>query len=390
MSQFQLSNVLGSGGTATVIRAEPLPGSRAAATMPAKEVALKAVSKKSLNRRAQYYLNREIFIHTNVQHHPNIASMYQVFEDSSGIYLALELLRGSDLYSALKKERRGLSETVALLIILQVLDALKYMHSLGYAHRDVKPENLMFSEKPALGKGRIAPVKLIDFGLACARDPASPLKDRTSSEKCGTVRYAAPEIVTETSYLPECCDIWSVGIVLYSIIARRNPYLGKTEKEVLYQIDHSPLSFDGPDWTNVSHLTKTFIRSCLARNAADRPSAHDACEKVGAILQSLSAEKEPTSFHSDAATSPCLQGKDPQENARQTDVSGFSSHVTQDGLSSRKRDDVVQKPDVNSPSNSHSDVVVPTGNFFDGLLRAWFSGGPSNSDKCATASDVHA
>lgn len=384
LSDFRLSKVLGSGGTATVVKAEPTPGSVAASLIPVKDIALKAVPKKNLNRRAQHFLAREIAIHRNVQDHPHIVSLYEVFEDSSGIYLALELLKGSDLYGMLRRERRGLCERHALMIIAQVFDALQYMHASGCAHRDIKPENLMFTERPNLSEDRLTSVKLIDFGLACARNPNASKKDRMSSEKCGTIRYAAPEIVTETAYIPEFCDIWSVGVVLYSMIAHRNPYSGKTEKEVLHQILHSPLSFDGIEWERVSEDTKTLIRACLNLKPARRPSSANALNEVRRIL--------------DKTVSQNLQGVSRgNENGwevrsargTRTDVQrgghdffGFSSHVTREGsLSNSRREKDGRVVEMNSsPMRSSSDEGVDHPlNIFEGV-RALFSGSSPDRD----------
>lgn len=390
LADFQLSKVLGSGGTATVVRAEPVPGSNAAKAMPVKEVALKAVSKKGLSRRAQHYLAREIAIHRNVQSHPHIASLYEVFEDASGIYLAMELLRGSDLYSIIKRERRGLNEVVALSIIAQTLDALQYMHAMGCAHRDIKPENLMFVEKPNLSEGRLTPIKLVDFGLACARNPNASEKDRTSSEKCGTVRYAAPEIVTATSYIPELCDIWSVGIVLYSIIAHRNPYTGKTEKEVIHQIHHSPLSFDGPEWDRVSEDSKKLIRWCLRRKPSERPTAAMALGEVDRILGVLTASNSNGSLSSEESGWEAKQsrGRGSGESHRPSDLSGFSSNVTGEGSSSQeKREKSPQSEGSSPPPRSCSDDAnVQPARFFDGLVKAWFSGSGSSPERDSSGS----
>ncbi|CAN8068706.1 unnamed protein product [Agarophyton chilense] len=376
LNDFSLNKMLGSGGTATVFRAEVLPASPAAAFLPSKELALKVVSKKGLTRRAQHYLTREIAIHRSLQH-PNIASLYEVFEDTAGIYLAMELLRGNDLYTALKRERQGFPEPLALQISAQLLDALSYMHSLGYAHRDVKPENIMFTEKPFYSEGKLASVKLIDFGLASARDPSASDKEKLSSEKCGTVRYAAPEIVTETAYVPELCDIWSVGIVLYSMIAHRNPYTGRTEREVLQQIANTSLSFNTPEWGRVSNDTKLFIRSCLSLQPSDRPNATRALEEVHRISALLAEKRVDDSFEcKDRHADMRVSAKRGQQDLYREDVSGFSSHVTPDSGASNSRGRTGISSDGNDsplPSNS-ADGNGHTTNFLDGLL-AWFSGG---------------
>lgn len=387
LTDFRLNKVLGSGGTATVIRAEPISGSQAAQLIPVKEVALKAVSKKGLGRRAQHYLAREIAIHRTVQGHPHIVGLYDVFEDSSGIYFALEMLRGSDLYGVLRRERRGIPERHALHIMEQVFDALEHIHAIGCAHRDIKPENLMFTEKPNLSEGRLGVVKLIDFGLACARNPNAPAKDRMSSETCGTIRYAAPEIVTEAAYVPEYCDIWSAGIVLYSMIAHRNPYTGKTEKEVLHQIQNSPLSFDGADWERVSEDTKKFIRACLNRKANERPSAEAARVEVGRILDKLATQASEEVGKGDDNGGDSRASRRPRVGDGHKgghDFSGFSSNVTGESSSTNGRRERSGKDSSSALQGSGDEGMEQPMNFFEGV-RAWFSGSSPERDGSDTS-----
>lgn len=392
MADFKLCKVLGSGGSATVVRADGVDGG----AWTRGECAIKAVPKNKLGRRAQHYLAREIAIHRSVQGHANIVGLYDVFEDAAGVYLVMELLKGSDLYSVLKKERRGLEESVVLGIAVQVLDALKYMHAMGCAHRDIKLENISFVDKTNIGEGRVGPVKILDFGLACARNPNAPEKDRLSSEKCGTIRYAAPEIVSDAAYVPEQCDIWSVGIVLYSLIAHRNPYTG-TEKEVLHQIDNVPLTFSGPEWRLVSEDTKQLIRTMLQRKGADRPSAAAALIEARRIRKYILEETESTvpapsatslSDSSLSSYSPrhgvrmprarrvrsalLTRGAPPfGSDARVSDMGGFASHVTPDrGLSHHRRSSTATDGSDDEPASSHDeDPDEQPSNFFNGLIQ---------------------
>lgn len=287
---FKLHEVIGLGGSGRVYRAEPAGVSVYA---PIQEVAIKIVRSKGLSKRAQLYLAREIAVHKAVKDHPHICNYYTHFVDRDFVYIVLELLKGADLYSVLKAQNRGFSEKLALTIILQVLDALKYMHPKGIAHRDIKLENIMFARRPDLENTSTVCAKLIDFGLACARDTNAPPEQRLSSEKCGTIRYAAPEIISERPYVPEHADIWSTGIVLYSMIAHRNPFTGNSNKEVLQQIENVGLYFDGPAWRHVSADTKELLRKMLRLKGADRPSASECYDTVVAILRKLSAQSSP-------------------------------------------------------------------------------------------------
>lgn len=279
-------------GASLSLGAETFVAGTASSALETNEFALKIVQKKALSKRALHYLTREIMIHRAIQSHVNVVSLYDVFEDSASIYLVQELLGGGDLYSALKRERGGIPEATALDIVEQILQAIAFMHKHGFAHRDVKPENIMFAERPSLREGRVGIVKLIDFGLACARDPKAPMRERTSGEKCGTIRYAAPEVITDASYIPELADVWSVGVVLYSAIAHRNPYCGKTEKEVLARIEGGGPCFKGSEWDEVSVESKELIEGMLSRKPMDRPSALQALLRVRGIKEGMTRQGE--------------------------------------------------------------------------------------------------
>jgi serine/threonine protein kinase len=285
LEDYVLDRVLGSGGSSTVVRASPVGD-------PAAAVALKAVAKSALGRRAQRYLAREIAVHRAIPRHPNIVNLHAVFENKAGVYLVMELLRGGDLYAAMRRERRGLEEPVALAVVAQVLDALAHIHALGISHRDVKLENIVLVRKTSLRHG-IAPddvhVKLVDFGLACARRPGAPSADRLSREKCGTLRYVAPEVFSDTPYAPERADLWSVGVVLYSIIAHRHPYAGNTGKDVLRMIDSTDLRLDTPAFSHISDDTVALIRALLDKDPEARPDALIALTETRRILASLPA-----------------------------------------------------------------------------------------------------
>jgi serine/threonine protein kinase len=132
-------------------------------------------------------------------------------------------------------------------------------------------------------------VKLIDFGLACARNPGSPPSDRLTREKCGTLRYAAPEVFGDTPYAPERADIWSAGVVLYSIIAHRHPYAANNGKDVVQMVANTELKFDGPAFAHVSSGTVDLIRALLSKDPAARPDAKAALADARSILAGLPA-----------------------------------------------------------------------------------------------------
>lgn len=286
LEEYDLEVKVGTGGTATVVRARPKAD-------PSREVALKAVPKRQLTRRAQRYLAREIAIHRAVSAHPHIVDLHDVFEDKVGIFLVLDMCNGGDLYSILKGRSRGVEEIAALIVIEQLLEALTHCHSMAIAHRDIKPENIMFASVPTLDMSgakdradaeRRVDVRLVDFGLACARDPEQTGKDRMSREKCGTIRYAAPEVFADEPYFPESADMWSVGVVLYTMLVRRNPYTGRTDKDFLNLVRTTELNMSMPEMRRVSEGTKALVRQLLSQDAEKRPTAATALETVRAII----------------------------------------------------------------------------------------------------------
>lgn len=285
---YKLREKIGSGGSGIVYR---VTATIDHAKGIKEDAAIKAVRARGLSRRAQMYLARELFVHRTLKGHPHICNFYHNFTDRENIYIVMELLRGGDLFTVLRSSERGFNERYSLTVIAQVLDALRFMHGLGIAHRDVKLENIMFAEKPDPEHLDKICVKLIDFGLACVRNVNASPKERMSSEKCGTIRYSAPEVVSEKEYVPEEVDIWSTGVVLYSIIARRNPYSGTTDRSVLQEIEGGRLLFNYPPWDAISRDTIQLIQKMLSRQGKDRPTASEAHDEVLGILAKLDSNE---------------------------------------------------------------------------------------------------
>lgn len=142
--------------------------------------------------------------------HPNIVTIFDVGEDGGAAYIAMELLEGPSLHQMLKERQRIPFHTAAD-VIAQVADALHHAHQHSIVHRDVKPANVVVSPS-----GR---AKLTDFGVAYV--PASDVTQHGSA--LGSPRYMAPEQVLGQP-IDARADIFSLGVVLYELLARRNPF----------------------------------------------------------------------------------------------------------------------------------------------------------------------
>ncbi len=133
-----------------------------------------------------------------------------------------------------------------------LLNGLSYLHNLGVVHRDIKLENIMIG----LGNHLISP-KLIDFGLSIVLCPGETTKDI-----CGTLAYCSPEIVKKTFYDSKT-DIWSLGIVAFSILRGKIPFVVDGKKETVFNIINQPIAFSNEKWKIISDDAKGLINSML-------------------------------------------------------------------------------------------------------------------------------
>lgn len=170
--------------------------------------------------------------------HPAIPTLEDYFFDPSGrIALVMELMEGGELFDWIAS-RDHLTEDEARTVFAQVVSGVAHLHSLGIAHRDLKPQNLMYvSPGEGVGEGSI---KIMDYDLA--KVDYSP--EWKGSTPCGTVHYQAPEIVAG-QYYSLAVDCWSLGVILYILLTGCMPFGGKTEKSIHGAISSGVYCIDG-------------------------------------------------------------------------------------------------------------------------------------------------
>lgn len=154
-------------------------------------------------------LDREIAIMKLVQH-PNVMSLFDVFESQDELYLVLELVDGGELFDYLVKQGR-LKEMEALKFFQQIIAGLDYCHKHLICHRDLKPENLLLDSNKT--------IKIADFGMASLQVTGKMLET-----SCGSPHYASPEIIRGVKYDGAKADIWSTGIILYALLTGNLPF----------------------------------------------------------------------------------------------------------------------------------------------------------------------
>ena len=222
--------------------------------------AAKVIPKKSLVKsRAKQKLISEIKIHKSL-HHPNIVAFEHYFEDSENVYLLIEICHNQTLNELLKR-RKKLTELEVQCYSTQIIKALKYLHSHRVIHRDLKLGNLFISEKME--------IKVGDFGLATKLEFDGERK-RTV---CGTPNYIAPEILEGKTGHSYEVDVWSLGVIMYTLIIGKPPFETNNVKETYKRIKMGNYSF--PENAVISEPAKDLIQSILVLDPHKRPKLEE-------------------------------------------------------------------------------------------------------------------
>ena len=153
---------------------------------------------------------REIEILKSI-HHPNIAQMYETYSTIHNFYLMMEYVSGGDLFDYITSHNY-LSERKSCYFFRQIISVLEYLISLGISHRDIKPENILLNESHTQ-------IKFIDFGLSNYFN-----QNELLHSSCGSPCYASPEMLSGRAYRGATTDLWSAGIVLYSMLVGALPF----------------------------------------------------------------------------------------------------------------------------------------------------------------------
>lgn len=227
--------------------------------------AVKIMSKAHLKTLTRF--RQEVTI-MKAMDHPNIIKLYETFEDSSNMYLVMELCTGGELFDRII-EAGHFAERDAAIVMQHILRAIFYMHKAGTCHRDLKPENFLFLSKDPIQSNVL---KIIDFGLATYyKDGGNALVT-----KAGTPYYVAPEVL-QGKY-DRTCDLWSCGVIMYTILCGYPPFHGKTDEDILRKVRQGNFTFDPKGWKEVSEDAKTLITYLLRMDSFRRYTAEQALQ----------------------------------------------------------------------------------------------------------------
>ena len=226
--------------------------------------AVKTVNKS--RSKAVNFLRNEISIMKQVSEHPSINSLVDVFEDGKEIHLITELCLGGHLghyieERIIKNPNPDYSkvEYEAACIIKQLLEAVSHLQERNIIHRDLKLDNVLFKKNKSLQ------VRLIDFDISTIHNEE---EEKYLTKQVGTRAYMAPEVL-DRQYT-KACDIWSLGVIAYTLICGELPFSGSDTDELYSQIHHQPVTFTAPIWEHVSQEAKDFIMSSLTKDPTKR------------------------------------------------------------------------------------------------------------------------
>ncbi|OMJ70533.1 hypothetical protein SteCoe_31463 [Stentor coeruleus] len=188
--------------------------------------------------------------------HPNIVKVLDVRQESQAVHIILEYALGSSLESFIKSRAIDLNEISK--IFKQILSTVNYCHNMGVVHRDLKLTNIIID--PAKR------IKIIDFGFSTITN-GGLLK-----MFCGTPEYMAPELVSQKPYLGHKTDMWSLGVILYYMLTKTYPFVGRNEREILRKIALVGMQ----SLMKVPNEAVGLIKKLLAIDPNNRSFAHEA------------------------------------------------------------------------------------------------------------------
>ncbi|CAI7793417.1 unnamed protein product [Closterium sp. NIES-53] len=241
-------------------------------------LACKSVEKARLCGERRGDLEMELLCMAVLPPHPHVVRLASVHEDARRVHLVMDLCDGGDLFDLVARAGR-LPERCAAAVLAQAASAVAWCHAHGVLHLDVKPENLLLaglSAAPLLADARSAEaalahvsVKLADFGQAVAVGAGGRARGLA-----GSSLYMAPEVVCGREY-DSAADMWSVGVVLYVMLAGYVPFYGPDLPHVFLAICRGHPDLTGEPWEGVSDEAKQLVRTLLSADPAARPSACD-------------------------------------------------------------------------------------------------------------------
>lgn len=194
----------------------------------------------------------ELQIHSKLAH-PNIVTFYRAFPFSTSTYVVLELCPNGSLADMLKK-RKCLTLPEIRRFVIQICGAVKYLHHRHIVHRDLKTGNLFLDQNMN--------VKVGDFGLAALLVTEKEMEVKRRTTMCGTPNYLAPEILEKGKGHNEKVDLWSIGVIAYTLAVGKAPFHASTKEEIYKKLKQG--EYKWPELSATSNDISADLRGTVA------------------------------------------------------------------------------------------------------------------------------
>ncbi|XP_029611078.1 MAP/microtubule affinity-regulating kinase 3 isoform X1 [Salmo trutta] len=236
IGNYRLLKTIGKGNFAKVKLARHI--------LTGREVAIKIIDKTQLNPTSLQKLFREVRI-MKILNHPNIVKLFEVIETEKTLYLVMEYASGGEVFDYLVAHGR-MKEKEARAKFRQIVSAVQYCHQKNIVHRDLKAENLLLDADMN--------IKIADFGFSNEFTMGSKL-----DTFCGSPPYAAPELFQGKKYDGPEVDVWSLGVILYTLVSGSLPFDGQNLKELRERVLRGKYRIPFYMSTDCENLLKRFL-----------------------------------------------------------------------------------------------------------------------------------
>lgn len=225
------------------------------------QVAVKVLFRKKLTPRTEADTFQEVAILSNLNH-PRIVKVIDFFDEPQWLCIVMEYLEGGDVFEKLGR-RKSYNENDTRALARSILLGLRQCHEHSVAHLDLKTKNLLLPDHEGT-----TGVKITDFGFS-----ERVIRPYSLTRQCGTPFFTPPEIILKRPY-DERTDMWSFGIIVYSLLYGYLPFEGKSIKELFMKIVKARVSFSKR--VKISDEAKEFIKHLLVRDPNKRWDANQA------------------------------------------------------------------------------------------------------------------
>ncbi|XP_014348400.1 MAP/microtubule affinity-regulating kinase 3a isoform X3 [Latimeria chalumnae] len=305
IGNYRLLKTIGKGNFAKVKLARHI--------LTGREVAIKIIDKTQLNPTSLQKLFREVRI-MKILNHPNIVKLFEVIETEKTLYLVMEYASGGEVFDYLVAHGR-MKEKEARAKFRQIVSAVQYCHQKYIVHRDLKAENLLLDADMN--------IKIADFGFSNEFTVGNKL-----DTFCGSPPYAAPELFQGKKYDGPEVDVWSLGVILYTLVSGSLPFDGQNLKELRERVLRGKYRIPFYMSTDCENLLKRF----LVLNPVKRGT-----------LEQIMKDRWINAGHDDDELKPFVEPELDISDQKRIDIMvgmGYSREEIQESLSKMKYDEI--------------------------------------------------